>query len=48
MMSHFNDVTLTDLCLAPIPRLSGSVGGYIDAMCTHTHINCAGHSGMTL
>lgn len=38
MMSHFNDVTLADLWLAPIPRLSGSVGGYIDSvrvcMCT--------------
>lgn len=32
MMSHFNDVTGDDLWLATIPRLSGSVGGYIDSV----------------
>lgn len=32
MLSHFNDVTRTDLWLAPIPRLSGPVGGYIDSV----------------
>lgn len=30
MMSHFNDVTASDLWLAPIPCLSGCAGGYID------------------
>lgn len=38
MMSHFNDVTGTDLWLTPIPRLNGSVGGYIDWLS-----RCGGH-----
>lgn len=38
MMSHFNDVTGTDLWLTPIPRLNGSVGGYIDWL-----LRCGGH-----
>lgn len=34
MMSHFNDVTNVDLCLAPIPRPTGSLGGYIGSVWT--------------
>ena len=41
MMSHFNDVTHADLCLAPIPRLAGPLGGYIDTVCVHADVSKA-------